>query len=162
MRQLSIFDFLDEEQSQSTAAQASLLEKQSNISSNITASNAASEADEATEAARPTIIQDSLILVQWRTLKSQFPDALLLFRVGDFYELYNEDAEVASKILGIVKTKRGTSNIPFAGFPFHALDTYLPKLVRAGHRVAICDQLDEPNHKSIIRKSKKNHYKEIK
>ena len=85
----------------------------------------------------------------------------MLFRAGDFYEVYNEDAEVACKILGIVKTKRGKSNIPFAGFPFHVLDEYLPRLVRAGHRVAICDKIEEPNHKNIIRKSK-NHYKQIK
>ena len=149
MKQLSLFDLWDAEQSQSTAAQASLLEKQSNISSNITASNAASD------------MESSRLLRQWREIKSQYPDALLLFRAGDFYEVYNEDAEVACKILGIVKTKRGKSNIPFAGFPFHVLDEYLPRLVRAGHRVAICDKIEEPNHKNIIRKSK-NHYKQIK
>ena len=158
MRQLSIFDFLDEAQSQSTAAQAGLLEKQSNISSKITASNAARDVAEVSA----YDMEGCHLLRQWREIKSQYPDALLLFRVGDFYEVYNEDAEVASKILGIVKTKRGTSDIPFAGFPFHVLDDYLPKLVREGHRVAICDQIEEPNHKSIIRKSKKNHYKEIK
>ena len=153
MRQLSLIDLWDALESQSAAAQADLLEKQSNISSNITASNNASE-----EVARAIIEEERIcrLLLQWRNIKSQYPDAVLLFRVGEFYELYNEDAEVASKVLGIVKTKRGTSNIPFAGFPFHALDTYLPKLVRAGHRVAICDQLDEPN-----RKSKKNHNKKI-
>lgn len=131
------------------AAQASLLEKQSNISSNITASNAASD------------MESSRLLQQWQEIKRQYPDALLLFRAGDFYEVYNEDAEVACKILGIVKTKRGKSNIPFAGFPFHVLDEYLPRLVRAGHRVAICDKIEEPNHKNIIRKSN-NHYKQIK
>ena len=149
MRQLSLFDLWDAEQSQSTAAQASLLEKQSNISSNITASNAASD------------MESSRLLQQWQEIKKQYPDALLLFREGDFYEVYNEDAEVACKILGIVKTKRGKSNIPFAGFPFHVLDEYLPRLVRAGHRVAICDKIEEPNHKNIIRKSN-NHYKQIK
>ncbi|MGM9810946.1 MAG: hypothetical protein ACI30J_08805 [Paludibacteraceae bacterium] len=159
MRQLSIFDFLDEAQSQSTAAQAGLLEKQSNISSNITASNTARDEKVANALEEAKNCQ---LLLQWKNIKSQYPDALLLFRVGDFYEVYNEDAEVASKILGIVKTKRGTSDIPFAGFPFHVLDDYLPKLVREGHRVAICDQIEEPNHKNIIRKSKKNHYKEIK
>lgn len=149
MRQLSLFDLWDGEQSQSTAAQASLLEKQSNISSNITASNAASD------------MESSRLLQQWKEIKRQYPDALLLFRAGDFYKVYNEDAEVACKILGIVKTKRGKSNIPFAGFPFHVLDEYLPQLVRAGHRVAICDKIEEPNHKNIIRKSN-NHYKQIK
>ncbi len=138
MRQLSLIDLWDALESQSAAAQADLLEKQSNISSNITASNNASE-----EVARAIIEEERIchLLLQWRNIKSQYPDAVLLFRVGEFYELYNEDAEVASKVLGIVKTKRGTSNIPFAGFPFHALDTYLPKLVRAGKRVAICDQI---------------------
>ena len=149
MRQLSLFDLWDAEQSQSPAAQASLLEKQSNISSNITASNAASD------------MESSRLLQQWQEIKKQYPDALLLFRAGDFYEVYNEDAEVTCKILGIVKTKRGKSNIPFAGFPFHVLDEYLPRLVRAGHRVAICDKIEEPNHKNIIRKNK-NHYKQIK
>ena len=149
MRQLSLFDLWDAEQSQSMAAQASLLEKQSNISSNITASNAAND------------MESSRLLQQWQEIKKQYPDALLLFREGDFYEVYNEDAEVTCKILGIVKTKRGKSNIPFAGFPFHVLDEYLPRLVRAGHRVAICDKIEEPNHKNIIRKNK-NHYKQIK
>ena len=70
-------------------------------------------------------------------------DALLLFRVGDFYETFGEDAIKASKILGIVLTNRanGSSKIELAGFPHHSIDTYLPKLVRAGERVAICDQL---------------------
>lgn len=81
---------------------------------------------------------------QFQSIKEQYPDATLMFRVGDFYELYEEDAVEASKILGInlVKHKDGHT---FAGFPFHALDTYLPKLVRAGKRVAICDQLEDPN-----------------
>jgi len=87
---------------------------------------------------------------QFYDLKAKHPDALLLFRCGDFYETYNEDASVAAEILGITLTKRssvaGTSanGTAMAGFPHHALDTYLPKLVRAGKRVAICDQLEDP------------------
>jgi DNA mismatch repair protein MutS len=80
-------------------------------------------------------------------LKAKHPDAVLLFRCGDFYETYSEDAIVASEILGITLTKRanGTAKtVEMAGFPFHALDTYLPKLIRAGKRVAICDQLEDP------------------
>ena len=76
---------------------------------------------------------------QYNAIKAKHPSALLLFRVGDFYETFGEDSVKASKILGIVLTSRnnGDSNIELAGFPHHALDTYLPKLVRAGERVAI-------------------------
>lgn len=84
---------------------------------------------------------------QYHQLKAKYPDALLLFRVGDFYETFGQDAIKASKVLGIVLTKRhnGAANeIELAGFPHHSLDTYLPKLVRAGYRVAICDQLEDP------------------
>lgn len=82
---------------------------------------------------------------QWNDLKAKHPDALLLFRVGDFYEMYNQDARKGSEILGITLTKRhGGAFKELAGFPHHALDTYLPKLIRAGERLAICDQLYEP------------------
>ena len=88
------------------------------------------------------------MMKQFRDIKNQYPDALLLFRCGDFYETYMEDAVRASKILSITLTKRsngaGGERTEMAGFPFHALDTYLPKLVRAGLRVAICDQLEDP------------------
>lgn len=86
----------------------------------------------------------SPIMKQFHDLKEQHPDAVLLFRVGDFYETYGEDAETASQILGIVLTTRNTDGTKMAGFPHHALDTYLPKLVRAGKRIAICDQLEDP------------------
>jgi DNA mismatch repair protein MutS len=93
---------------------------------------------------------------QYHQIKSRYPDALLLFRVGDFYETFGEDAVKASKVLGIVLTKRhnGAANeIELAGFPHHSLDTYLPKLVRAGHRVAICDQLEDPKQtKTIVKR----------
>ena len=92
---------------------------------------------------------------QYNAIKSKHPSALLLFRVGDFYETFGQDAIKASKILGIVLTSRnnGDSNIELAGFPHHALDTYLPKLVRAGERVAICDQLEDPKlTKGIVKR----------
>ncbi|MBP5195930.1 MAG: DNA mismatch repair protein MutS, partial [Bacteroidaceae bacterium] len=86
---------------------------------------------------------------QFYDLKAKHPDALLLFRCGDFYETYAEDAVTAADVLGITLTRRnnGKENMPsteMAGFPYHALETYLPKLVRAGMRVAICDQLEDP------------------
>ncbi len=87
------------------------------------------------------------LMKQYNQFKSQYPDAILLFRVGDFYETFGEDAIKASQILGIVLTKRSNgaaADMDLAGFPHHAIDTYLPKLVRAGLRVAICDQLEDP------------------
>ena len=87
------------------------------------------------------------MMKQFHDIKTQYPDAMLLFRCGDFYETYAEDAVKASKILSITLTHRnngGQQSTEMAGFPFHALDTYLPKLVRAGLRVAICDQLEDP------------------
>ncbi len=92
---------------------------------------------------------------QYNGIKAKHPGALLLFRVGDFYETFGEDAIKASKILGIVLTARnnGDSKIELAGFPYHSLDTYLPKLVRAGERVAICDQLEDPKlAKGIVKR----------
>ncbi len=84
---------------------------------------------------------------QYNAIKAKHPEALLLFRVGDFYETFGKDAVTASKILGIILTKRkngAAAHIELAGFPHHSLNTYLPKLVRAGERVAICDQLEDP------------------
>jgi DNA mismatch repair protein MutS len=93
---------------------------------------------------------------QYLAIKSKHPDALLLFRVGDFYETFGQDAIKASQILGIVLTKRANgsaSHVELAGFPHHSLDTYLPKLVRAGQRVAICDQLEDPKlTKTIVKR----------
>ncbi|MDT8414638.1 MAG: DNA mismatch repair protein MutS [Flavobacteriaceae bacterium] len=93
---------------------------------------------------------------QYNSIKRKYPDALLLFRVGDFYETFGEDAIRASKVLDIVLTKRGagsTSETALAGFPHHALNTYLPKLVKAGFRVAICDQLEDPKTtKTIVKR----------
>ncbi|KAA3437174.1 DNA mismatch repair protein MutS [Rufibacter hautae] len=93
---------------------------------------------------------------QYNAIKAKYPGALLLFRVGDFYETFGEDAIKASKILGIMLTKRGNGSAAetaLAGFPHHSLDTYLPKLVRAGERVAICDQLEDPKTvKGIVKR----------
>lgn len=90
------------------------------------------------------------LLKQYREMKKKHPDAILLFRVGDFYEIFGKDAVQASEVLGITLTRRQSgidSRIELAGFPHHALDVYLPKLVRAGHRVAICEQLEDPKLK---------------
>ena len=87
------------------------------------------------------------LMKQYNNIKAKHPDAILLFRVGDFYETFEEDAVKTSSILGITLTKRANGAAAFidlAGFPHHALDTYLPKLVRAGQRVAICEQLEDP------------------
>lgn len=87
------------------------------------------------------------LMKQYMQFKAQYPQALLLMRVGDFYEAYGEDAIVASKVLGIVLTKRSSvtpDSVELCGFPHHSLEIYLPKLVRAGHKVAICDQLEDP------------------
>ncbi len=92
---------------------------------------------------------------QYNSIKAKYPNAMLLFRVGDFYETFGNDAVLSSKILGITLTKRsnGSSNDALAGFPHHSLDTYLPKLVRAGQRVAICDQLEDPKAtKKIVKR----------
>lgn len=99
--------------------------------------------------------EETPLMKQYNQIKAKHPQALLLFRVGDFYETFGEDAIKASKILGIVLTKRrnGSSHIELAGFPHHSMDTYLPKLVRAGQRVAICDQLEDPKMtKTIVKR----------
>jgi DNA mismatch repair protein MutS len=96
------------------------------------------------------------LMKQYNAIKAKYPGALLLFRVGDFYETFGQDAVTAARMLDIVLTKRGNgsaSEIELAGFPHHALDSYLPKLVRAGHRVAICDQLEDPRFvKGIVKR----------
>lgn len=97
----------------------------------------------------PTSIQrgETPLMKQYYRIKSQYPDRLLLFRMGDFYETFSEDALTASSVLGIVLSKRANgraSSVPLAGFPHHAIDKHLPKLVRAGLRVAICEQLEDP------------------
>ena len=94
-----------------------------------------------------TSISDTPMMQQHKAIKQKYPDAVLLFRVGDFYETFGQDAIIASQVLGITLTKRNNgaaASLDLAGFPHHALDTYLHKLVKAGHRVAICDQLEDP------------------
>jgi len=94
-----------------------------------------------------TDIEMTPMMQQFLSLKAKYPDAIMLFRCGDFYETYSTDAVVASDILGITLTKRANGKgktVEMAGFPYHALDTYLPKLIRSGKRVAICDQLEDP------------------
>ena len=101
-------------------------------------------------------IAQTPLMKQYFSVKAQHPDALLLFRVGDFYETFGEDARIASKVLGIVLTKRANgyaSSVDLAGFPHHAIDTYLPKLVRGGYKVAVCDQLEDPKlTKKIVKR----------
>ena len=93
---------------------------------------------------------------QYQQVKAKYPDTILLFRMGDFFETFDEDAKITSKVLGIVLTKRGngaSGETPLAGFPHHALDAYLPKLLRAGYRVAVCEQLEDPKYaKGIVKR----------
>ncbi|MGY0393456.1 DNA mismatch repair protein MutS [Bizionia sp. KMM 8389] len=100
--------------------------------------------------------KETPLMKQYNAIKAKYPDALLLFRVGDFYETFGEDAVKTAGILGIILTKRGAgsdSEIELAGFPHHSLNTYLPKLVKAGERVAICDQLEDPKQtKTIVKR----------
>lgn len=113
------------------------------------AKKSASEIKESTPKVSP-------LMQQYNTIKAKYPDACLLFRVGDFYETFGEDAIRASRILGITLTKRGNgseSETALAGFPHHSINTYLPKLVKAGLRVAICDQLEDPKMtKTIVKR----------
>ena len=96
------------------------------------------------------------LMAQYSKIKLAYPDTILLFRMGDFFETFDEDAKIAAKVLGITLTKRGNGmaeDTPLAGFPHHALDTYLPKLVRAGYRVAICEQMENPKFaKGIVKR----------
>ena len=101
-------------------------------------------------------IAETPLMKQYFQVKAQHPEAVLLFRVGDFYETFADDALIASKVLGIVLTKRANGSamsVPLAGFPHHSLDIYLPKLVRAGYKVAVCDQLEDPKlTKKIVKR----------
>ncbi|MGB9696139.1 MAG: DNA mismatch repair protein MutS [Ignavibacteria bacterium] len=99
---------------------------------------------------------DTPLMRQYRKIKEKYPDMLLLFRMGDFFETFEDDAIIASKVLGITLTRRANgaaAEVPLAGFPHHALDTYLPKLVKAGYRVAVCEQLEDPKFaKGIVKR----------
>lgn len=120
MKQLTLFDLFDEVQNQFCTEKASNSENQSNISPNISADNYS-------------------ILCQWNTIKKQYPDAILLFRTGDLYMIYNKDAVTCAPILHLPICNNRLVHI---SFPFTDLDTNLPLLVRAGHRVAICEQIE--------------------
>ncbi len=102
------------------------------------------------------MIAQTPVMKQFLDIKSQYDDTLVLFRMGDFYETFLEDAKITAKILGIVLTKRANgkaADVDLAGFPYHALDNYLPKLVKAGHRVAICEQVEDPKlSKGIVKR----------
>lgn len=106
--------------------------------------------------AKTTDTKGTPLMKQYNEVKGKYPDAILLFRVGDFYEIFGEDAIKSAQILGVTLTKRANgsaSHIELAGFPHHSIDTYLPKLVRAGYRVAICDQLEDPKMvKGIVKR----------
>lgn len=103
-----------------------------------------------------SVTGETPLMKQYAAIKAKYPDAILLFRVGDFYETFDTDAVTTARVLGIVLTKRANgyaSSQDLAGFPYHALDTYLPKLVRAGYRVAICDQLEDPKlAKTVVKR----------
>lgn len=105
---------------------------------------------------RDAAVAETPLMKQYFEVKAKYPDAVLLFRVGDFYETFGEDAVTASKVLGIVLTKRANgyaSAVDLAGFPHHSIDVYLPKLVRAGYKVAVCDQLEDPKlTKKIVKR----------
>src|SRR3989339_547583 len=96
------------------------------------------------------------LMTQYYRIKEANPDTILLFRMGDFFETFEDDAKITSKVLGITLTKRGNGaagEIPLAGFPHHALDSYLPKLLKAGYRVAVCEQLEDPKFaKGIVKR----------
>src|SRR5688500_5388101 len=101
-------------------------------------------------------VAETPLMQQHNAIKAKYPDAILLFRVGDFYETFGQDAIITAQVLGITLTKRNNgapSSSELAGFPYHALDTYLHKLVKAGYRVAICDQLEDPKTvKGIVKR----------
>ena len=108
------------------------------------------------ELMHPADKEDDPILCQFHELKEKHPDAILLFRHGDFYEAYEDDAKKCAKVLGITLTYRNADKLPMAGFPHHAIDTYLPKLIRAGNRVAICDPLEDPKQAKKLAKENIN------
>ena len=95
------------------------------------------------------------LMTQYHQVKAKYPDAVLLFRVGDFYETFGEDAIKAARALGITLTSRnnGGVDVELAGFPYHSMDLYLPRLVRAGYRVAICEQMEKPVPGKVVRRA---------
>ena len=96
------------------------------------------------------------LMKQYAHVKAKYPDTVLLFRMGDFFETFEDDAKITSRVLGITLTRRGNGaagEIPLAGFPHHALEAYLPKLLKAGYRVAVCEQMEDPRFaKGIVKR----------
>ena len=103
-----------------------------------------------------TVVADTPVMKQFLDIKSKYNDTIILFRMGDFYETFLDDAVITSQVLGIVLTKRANgkaAEVNLAGFPYHSLDNYLPKLVKAGYRVAICEQIEDPKTtKGIVKR----------
>ena len=150
---------LDYQQSKSAAEQAKVAEDATQVAQEV-AGEAGAEPEEAPapeeqvesapESEELVRTPNNVLISQYEELKRKHPDALLLFRCGDFYECYDEHAEKAADCLGITLTARHSTGRKIAGFPYHALDSYLPKLIRAGHRIAICDQLEAPKGKAKV------------
>ena len=141
---------LDYKQSKSAVEQAQVAEVATEVAQEVAAEAGAAEQDEhseeKSEAPEEVALSDSPIFKQFCDLKKKHPDALLLFRCGDSYKCYEEDAIKAAEILRLTDIVE-EDKITVASFPYHALDTYLPRLIRAGHRIAICDQLETPKPK---------------
>ena len=141
---------LDYKQSKSAVEQAQVAEVATEVAQEVAAEAGAAEqdehSDEKSEAPEEVALSDSPIFKQFCDLKKKHPDALLLFRCGDSYKCYEEDAIKAAEILCLTDIVE-EDKITVASFPYHALDTYLPRLIRAGHRIAICDQLEAPKPK---------------
>lgn len=108
--------------------------------------------------------EDTPLLKHYFSVKAQHPEAILLYRVGDFYETYSDDAVLVSKVLGLVQTKRSNGDkgpVAMAGFPHHAIEQYLTRLIRAGYKVAVCDQLEDPklvSGKALVKGSYRDGY----
>lgn len=140
-----------------TGAVSTRAQARANAKAETKAEAEAKAEDEAKNTPILETVSGSPLYKQYAEMKKKHPDAVILFRCGDFYETFAEDAQTASEVLGITLTTRANGKdrrIFLAGFPHHALDTYLPKLVRAGHRVAICEQLEEPKIKKTTRAKK--------
>ena len=140
---------LDYKQSKSAVEQAQVAEVATEVAQEVAAEASAEQgepSDEKSEAPEEVAFSDSPIFKQFCDLKKKHPDALLLFRCGDSYKCYEEDAIKAAEILRLTDIVE-EDKITVASFPYHALDTYLPRLIRAGHRIAICDQLEAPKPK---------------
>ena len=157
-----------EAQSKNPNQQTEVYEEQTEEKSRQSESHGPSESkgnkskDESPKTETKVTAELSPMLKQFYELKSKHPDTILLFRCGDFYETYSNDAEKAAKILGITLSKSNHTKdaegkpLMIAGFPHHALDVYLPKLIRAGERIAICDQLETPRQEKDVTEKQKN------